>query len=595
MSGLGDLLIQFGAAQPHLPARLATGTWAATPLSGGATVWQCSCGRGWKGFPFRRLRSGDDWEVWLLGELYGWGGDLAALTESFGDIVRGRQTPAALNGHWLALGRETSSGHWHVWTNRHGTIHAYYAQSATGVALGTFFPAVAAAASERRLDWTGLCGFFSFGFFPQDLTFFQDVRVVRPATHLVLDAHGRRLKEERYWRWSHEPMANRSFEETVEEFAARFRVVMGELLREGRVAIPISGGLDSRSTVAEIDPAVPGLLPRLWAYSYGYTSDSEETRIAREVARARGLPFEAFVVRAYLFDRLNDVLASVEGFQDVTQSRQASVTEHIANHAEYLLAAHWGDVWLDDMGLVGAGTSRATAEEVVAHTLKKMRKRGSRWLLDNLYGSVSGPGQAEELQHQLVADELSRLEDVADPDFRVKAFKTENWSFRWTLASIRMFQGAAFPRLPFYDNRLSDFFRTVPSEFVRGRRLQIAYLKRVAPELARIRWQVYDADLYSYHRFHSWHLPKRAVKKAWRLIARRSVIQRNWEVQFLHEQGQAGLVAHLVRPGLRLHQVVEVRRIRRLLDDLAARPSDPGVGYSLAMLLTFAAWLERYG
>ena len=31
-------------------------------------------------------------------------------------------------------------------------------------------------------------------------------------------------------------------------------------------------------------------------------------------------------------------------------------------------------------------------------------------------------------------------------------------SFRWTTTSLRMFQAAAFPRLPFYDTRMADFF-----------------------------------------------------------------------------------------------------------------------------------------
>ena len=49
----------------------------------------------------------------------------------------------------------------------------------------------------------------------------------------------------------------------------------------------------------------------------------------------------------------------------------------------------------------------------------------------------------------------------------------EQWSARWTTASLRMFQSAAFPRLPFYDTRLADFFATVPTPLVAGRRLQI--------------------------------------------------------------------------------------------------------------------------
>ena len=82
---------------------------------------------------------------------------------------------------------------------------------------------------------------------------------------------------------------------------------------------------------------------------------------------------------------------------------------------------------------------------------------------------MPGPGEVstenpEQMLRQFVGDGMTPLQSIEDADFQVKAFKTDNWSFRWTLSSLRMFQAAAFPRLPFYDHRLADFFCTVPSE-----------------------------------------------------------------------------------------------------------------------------------
>src|SRR4029077_17937686 len=85
-------------------------------------------------------------------------------------------------------------------------------------AVGTFSPSVSAAASSRSLDWRGLTGYFAFGFFPEDRTFFEDVRVVRPATHVVWDRHGRKTHESRYWQWSHRPDPTRTYSETIDQF-----------------------------------------------------------------------------------------------------------------------------------------------------------------------------------------------------------------------------------------------------------------------------------------------------------------------------------------------------------------------------------------
>ncbi|HEY1434710.1 MAG TPA: asparagine synthase-related protein, partial [Thermoanaerobaculia bacterium] len=434
---------------------------------------------------------------------------------------------------------------------------------------------------------------FAFGFFPQDRTFFDDVRILRPATHCAFDDRGRLLREERYWSWRHAPDLRRSQRDTVEEFGAVFHRILDEQTASGRIAVPISGGLDSRSTVAALTRPDRAAGPaELWSYSYGYTDDSIETEIAGRVATARHLPFEPITIGPYLFDRLGSIVSCVEGFQDVTQSRQAAISERLSRDADAVIAAHWGDVWLDGMGLENRPS--ATGPEILEQSLGKIVKRGRRWLLDHL--AARGLGQAADpLLREMIGAELARVEAIEDPDFRVKAFKTEQWSFRWTLASIRMFQAGAFPRLPFYDTRLTDFFATVPSAMLSERRLQVDYLKRFAPDLARIKWQAYDTNLYRYPYFDTWLLPSRAVKKAMRLLRRQPAPQRNWEVQFLSEGGRRNLESALLAPGSRLHDLVAPEDLRGLLGRFFAAPFEDGRGYTVSMLLTLSAWLEAHG
>jgi hypothetical protein len=575
---IGDLLLTFG--DPGVPpaTRLAESAWQKCYEAEGVCLWHSAPSANWRGFPFRQQQA-PGWRFFLLGEVIP---SAPILT-----VDAARQIPG-LNGRFLILAYEEAARRWHLWTDRFGTLHAYRSPGA----LGTFSPAVAAF-SARQLDWDALAGFFGFGFFPQDRTHFQDVAILRPASHLVFDASGQLLQEERTWQWVHHVDAERSYDETVDAFGAAFQQVMGDAFAgDGRVALPISGGLDSRSTVAAVTPelAAGG---RLWAYSYGYTGDSVETRIARQVAQARQLPFQPFTIRPYLLDDLPRLLAWTEGFQDITQARQASVRDEIANHADALIAALWGDVWLDEMGLV-SHPEKTDEESVHQHTFKKMAKSGRTWLMQHLVQPQLGRQPADELLHGFVQSELTPLSGIADADFLVKAFKTEQWSFRWSVPPTRIFQSAAWPRFVFYDTRLADFFCTVPSAFLPGRRLQTDYLKRFAPDLARVTWQVYDANLYQYQHFNTWLLPRRALKKAWRAVSGQKVLQRNWEVQFLQPAGRAGLENWLTRPGLRLHEFLPVVKITELLDSLYQQ-SDGVKGYTVSMLLTFSAWLEMYG
>ena len=593
----GDLLLIFHKTQVVIPSRYNHNNWQ-TSLAGERWELLNDETKGLlKGYPFI---AGDaqGWNFFLVGEIFSSQDNSQNLPDFLCRVLSGTTSAESLNGHFLLFGFNQQDRRWHVFTDRFGTLHAYYGSDGWRAALGTFSPAVAAVASRKQLDWSALAGFFSQGFFPDASTFFTDVQILKPASHYVFDEGGIILQQTRYWNWWHQPESKRSYDETVDEFAGIFREVMQDHTSQGLVALPISGGLDSRATTTIYDRRQAyDVSENVWAYSYGYAADSPETNIARRVANSRSLPFQSFAIKPYLFANLDVVMDSVEGFQDITLCRQAAVLNEISANADFVIAAHWGDVWMDTMGLANStvnGTNPSMEENIIVdHTIKKIIKSGRQWLLDNVASPQLNSKSAEELMRDAVSTELSRSKHIGCPDFRVKAFKTDNWSFRWTTTSLRMFQPAAFPRLPFYDSRLTDFFCTVPSEFHYGRRLQVDYLKRFAPDLARITWQAPDANLFDYQT-KSKVLPKRAAKKVWRLLTRKKVIERNWEIQLYGSKQRVELESKLMKPGLRLHEFVAGEKIRGLLDQFYIDPYTEKRGYTVSMLVTLSTWLEKY-
>lgn len=583
---LGDWLLSFHSGDlVRLPARLPGTPWRVEREGDGWRMCQSKRAAGWRGMPLLKVET-PEWSAWLAGELYGTSEPAVAIAA----VLDGRSGAAALNGHFLLWASNRRTDEWHVWTNRHATLHAYLATKGTRTTVGTFLPAVAAATGCGELDWEGLVSFFGFGFFAADRTHLTGVRILRPATHYRFDAVGRLLSEERYWHWRHAPNPSRTYDETLEEFASLFAAVMDGLTANDRISVPISGGLDSRSTVATI--AAGPDAGRLWAYSYGYSEDSIETGIAGRVAAARGLAFNAFTIRPYLFERLPGIMAAVEGFEDVTQCRQAAIVDEIDQRSDYVIAAHLGDLYLADMGLSDAGPGSLSDDDLVAVALKKVRKGGSTWLLESLCAPQLGATGAGSVLREMAAGELASLGDIAEPDFRIKAFKVDQWCARWTTVALRMFQAAAFPRLPFYDTRLADFFLTVPTSYLSGRRLQIDYLKRYAPDLARIPWQATGHDLFHNGRDSIRDKARRAVDKGQRRLSGRKVLERNWEVQFKGQAGRTGLARWLTRPGLTLHEFVPPRAVEELLDTFDRDPYTDKRSYTVSMLLTFSAWLE---
>lgn len=563
----GDILLLFNASA-ILPARSGA-AWVPVFRQPGVSLYLSNATKDWRDSPISEWQEGSH-HFWLIGEIWG---------------ERTELNPADWTGHFALLALDAETNHWHLWTNRCGTFHVYHGSGGGASALGTYSPSVAAT-TAKTLDVEGLAGFFSFGFFPGEHTYHKEVSIIRPATHLVLDGTGQVVKQERTWQWQHRPTPGLTFDQAVDQFAEIFHQVISEQVNGRRVAFPISGGLDSRSTIAALPSDRETNKP--WCFSYGYAADSPENRIAEKVANAHRLPYQSFVIHPYLFESLSKVIESVEGFQDITQCRQASMVNDISAHADYVMAAHWGDVWLDDMG-VGAHPELELAE----FATNKFRKH-SDWLIKHIIEPLDPNLDVSTYLHDTLKSELQPLNSIEDPDFKIKALKTELWSFRWTMASIRMYQPGSFPLLPFYDPRLVDFICTVPTEFVKDRKLQVEYLKRYAPDLARIPWQVYDANLYWYRYFNSLLLPKRALKKTLRKLSRKPVIQRNWEVQFLSPGGRENLESHLLSDGLKILELTPRKEIENLLERFYASPT-PADGYTVSMLLTFAAWLERYG
>lgn len=531
----------------------------------------------------QRLSVVEDGEWVLLGEAQRYR-DAAGARASLETFARedGQVSghPEKLCGRCAVIHR--AGGGVRVWTDLAGSLHLYHRDGEGGGALGTKF-AELAGESERKLDWEGLAGFFGLGFFPGDRTFYRDIRILRPASVCEFDGEGRKIREERYWQWFHRPDGRRSEADTIAEFGAVLREVLKDQTREGPVALPLSGGLDSRTVAACLPDGV-----KPFSYGYGYTEDSIEIRIARQVAEAAGLRFRGHVIRPYLFDRLDLVAGATECFQDITQARQADVADWLGDEADFVLAAHWGDVFCDDMGFP---RPEGSEEEVLDHSLKKMQKKGRRWLLEELVRPYLG-GDPEEAIREMMRAELRRIPPFDDPDFRVKVFKTEQWAFRWTLASLRMYEAAAFPRIPFLDPRMVEFFCTVPTQMVRGRRLQIEYLKRHAPRFARIEWQPYEASLYAYRWSPLWMKPVRAWRKLKRAVRGEKPIQRNWEVQFFSPGQWERLEGILLRKGSALQELVAAEKVQALLEGFREKP-DGANGYTVSMLLTFAVWLER--
>lgn len=583
MNQCGDILFTQNSNDLELPTRSAS-PWTLLNQVGPWRIQICEPSEEWKGYPFHTIETSHSF-IYVLGEgrfqHYALDQQMKAW-EGFDDdhsIFR------HWNGHSLIFILNKNSHSLKIITNHLGTVHVYQLNQDGLTRFSSYSGSLLSLVDEKRLDWLALHDYFNYGFYIGDNTGHLDLKVFPPATCSTFNSEGALEKQEKYWRWCYNPNHKQSFRSTVDDFAHIFQDVVDDLCQD-KIAMPLSGGLDSRSAFAAATYN-ERLTDKLWNYGYGYTDPSIETNIGKKLCKTRGLSFNSYSVSPYLFQDPKRVTTVTEGFNNITSSRQFFIADTLGQQADFVMAAHWGDVWLDSM--LGKEQNNPINVEQSLH--KKLYKPGGEWLLENI--SQFQGKDLHDKSNERIRSYLKEYEHIDDLDMRIKLFKTDHWSHRWACSGIRSYQPGVYPRLCFYDNRLVDFFMSVPTDMLHHRKLQIAYLKYYHPDLASVKWEAYDTNLYWQKYFNSLLVPKRAFKKLKRKIAPQKELLRNWEVQFAGPEGENGLKQYLLEPGLKLHEYCELSAIENKLKELKQSPNG-GNGYAISSLLTFSLWLETF-
>lgn len=529
------------------------------------------------GIPFITDAAVKNYSLTLVGQLYENISGEEILNRCIKYITHPGNGFADPAGHYIMFVQDNENKHTHVFTNRLGSYHAYW--SADRI-ISTRYLALAEAKTNKRLNWQALSGFMAMGYFPADTSYLEGITIFEPASHYHFNDELVLVNNQRYWQWTYN-----SIIAPVEFYTEQLHGILQRSLsvatKDKRTCIPISGGLDSRMLAGEL-VSDNMLHTELKALSYGYAESSKEIKIGNQVADKLGIPQHSYVMPDYLFTQLDEIIDAVELFQYVDGTRQASSVDWLKKNTDVVVGGHWGDVWMDTPNI-------PNMNEIQNAFQKKIVKKGSEWLLKNicephLKNSVDTP---LHYFNKFVAE----YDHIEDADFKMKIYKTDHWSFRWTTASIRMYQAANMPVLPFYDNRIVDLFTTIPQDMLRQRELQVAYIKQYHEALARITWQEYDADLYSYKRFNNRNISYRVVDKIKRTISNKPTIQRNWEVFYMRPAGRKALENILLNNKL-LQDIVPERAVKELLQDLYKSPTAAN-GYTVSMLLTFSLFLNR--
>ena len=139
---------------------------------------------------------------------------------------------------------------------------------------------------EFKPDYKAICVFAALGFFLEDDTYYQNRKVLKPATEYSLE-DGTLNEQSAWFEWHYTP-ENKPFYTWVNEFGALFEKIIDEQTDDHkRVILPLSGGLDSRTQAV----ALKRLGKKVSGFCYRFQGGHNETYYGRKIAQQCGFDF----------------------------------------------------------------------------------------------------------------------------------------------------------------------------------------------------------------------------------------------------------------------------------------------------------------
>ncbi|WP_040278191.1 asparagine synthase-related protein [Psychroserpens damuponensis] len=438
---------------------------------------------------------------------------------------------------------------------------------------------------EHTPNYEAICVFAAIGFFLGEDTYWKDEKVLQPGTTYVLDDNGYVISEEKVFNWFYKPR-DISFQTALDEFTNLFESIVKEQVEGKKMLLPLSGGLDSRSQAV----ALKHLNADVHSYSYSFSGGFKEHKISEQIANACGFDFDSFLIPPnYLWNSLDQAASINKCYSEFTLPRQMAVLDQFKTMKGEFSLGHWGDV-LFDRGIAVKDNDLSDLELIY----KKVIKKGGLELAKGLWQSWDLEGDFESYLKTRIQTLLDQI-DITDKSARIRAFKSLYWAPRWTSVSLRFFEAAHPINLPYYDDRMCRFICEIPEAYLGDRRLQIAYIKKRNPKLAKIEWQDHmPFNLYSYNETQlTKSLPYRIKSKLQREIKGlmgKKYIQRNWELQFLGNDNASKLKSHLFDNDF---QMFLGSNIAHVMYENFKNKDAVFYSHSVSMLLTLSLWFGK--
>jgi asparagine synthetase B (glutamine-hydrolysing) len=366
-----------------------------------------------------------------------------------------------------------------VETDRYGMYPLFVYADDDEIIVAPSIPALLRAGAPRDLDMDALCVFLNAGFFLDRETPFRSIRALPPGGRLQWTREGVTVEGGR-WLTAESGLGR---DEAIDAYIELFRAALGRRPPHGRVALPLSGGRDSRHILAELVAA--GHAPEVCVTArYFPPRPDEDAAVAAVVAAALDVPH----VLLEQGDELETEAAknTATGFCTDEHAWFSVVAEFLGDGFDTVYDGIGGDVLSAGLYLTPdrlakqlAGRYLELAEDFL---LPRYAATLDRVLAQRLRATLS-----RERARERVAAELATHAGAANP---IGSFCFWNRTRREVaLAPYAMGPSSATVYAPYLDHDLYDCLAALPAAALLDRSFHTETIRRAFPEHAGIAFE----------------------------------------------------------------------------------------------------------
>lgn len=350
---------------------------------------------------------------------------------------------------------------------------------------------------KRKIDNHALCDFLNFGYILGNKTFIDGVKLLPPASMLVVDRNGVKI-ETRDFEYQTTLSANNFNEHVDTAYNLLDKAVERRLRGRNKIASYLSGGLDSRI----ISAIALNHISKIDAFTLGEKSGNEYA-VAKKVAKTlKGCnhflakPMPEHIMKylgwaVWLSDGSLSSLASVSCFL-------GALADPLKNN-DLLLGGFVGDLIL--------GASFTKREEMngdipLCKRIEKMKFRVGIRMLRPFVSILFDKEFGKRLNYFAVKSVEEEFERISGP---IELFPFQEDIFVILTRCRRGYNinrgliGHIFIEeyYPFFDNDLFEFLYSLPPQVRLEHKLYIEIYKKYFPDLAKIPWLKTGSSLYN--------------------------------------------------------------------------------------------------